>query len=175
MFRLFGNWNTYSTKEIKEGKHLDKAKKIDCAAFFDKITFKRLSELTFFWVDETYVYWGKATQEQVDKHCFFKTSRKAIEQNFAALDVNKKKLFLEILKEYISEFLDGIDGCISTIESAAYGTVIIADDTNFKIEIKANLRVRTTSLEPIERAEKALFELLVHPHTFDLIKIERLD
>jgi hypothetical protein len=175
MFRLFGNWNTYLTKEIKEGKHLDKAQKTDCAAFFDKSTFKRLSEWTILWVDETYVYWGKANQEKVDKDCFFKTSKKAIEQNFAALDVNKKKSLLAILREYVSEFLDGIDGCISTIELVSYGPVMIAEDTNFKIQLNVDLRVKTTSLKPEVRAEKAVFELFLHPHTFDLIKIERLD
>jgi hypothetical protein len=175
MFRLFGNWNTYSTKEIREGKHLDKAQKTGCAEFFDKSTFKRLSQWTILWVDETYVYWGKASQEKVDKHCFFKTSKKAIEQNFAALDVHKKKSLLAILREYISEFLDGIDGCISTIESVAYGSVTIAEDTSFKIQLKVDLRVKTTSLKPVTRAEKALFELFLDPHTFDLMKIDRLD
>jgi len=175
MFRLFGNWNTYLTKEIREGKHLEKAQKTDCAEFFDKSTFKRLSQWTILWVDETYVYWGKANQEKVDKYCFFKTSKKAIEQNFAALDIHKKKSLLAILTEYISEFLDMIDGSISTIESVAYGSVLIADDTNFKIQLKVDLRVKSTSLEPVVRAEKALFELLLHPHTFDLIRIERLD
>jgi hypothetical protein len=175
MFRLFGNWNTYSTKEIREGKHLEKAQKTACAEFFDKSTFKRLSQWTILWVDETYVYWGKANQDKVDKHCFFKTSKKAIEQNFAALDINKKKSLLAILKEYVSEFLDGIDGCISTIESVAYGSVTIADDTNFKIQLNVDLRVKSTGLEAKVRAEKALFELLLHPHTFDLIGIERLD
>lgn len=175
MFRLFGNWNTYLTKEIREGKHLEKAQKTDCAEFFNKSTFKRLSQWTILWVDETYVYWGKANQEKVDKYCFFKTSKKAIEQNFAALDIHKKKSLLAILTEYISEFLDMIDGSISTIESVAYGSVLIADDTNFKIQLKVDLRVKSTSLEPVVRAEKALFELLLHPHTFDLIRIERLD
>ena len=175
MFRLFGNWNTYLTQEIREGKHLDKAQKTDCAAFFDKSTFKRLSQWTILWVDETYVYWGKANQEKVDKHCFFKTSKKAIEQNFAALDVNKKKSLLVILREYVSEFLDGIDGCISTIELVSYGSVTIAEDTNFKIQLKVDLKVKTTSLNAETRAEKALFELFLHPHTFDLIAIERLD
>ena len=175
MFRLFGNWNTYLTKEIREGKHLEKAQKTDCAEFFDKSTFKRLSQWTILWVDETYVYWGKANQEKVHKYCFFKTSKKAIEQNFAALDIHKKKSLLAILTEYISEFLDMIDGSISTIESVAYGSVLIADDTNFKIQLKVDLRVKSTSLEPVVRAEKALFELLLHPHTFDLIRIERLD
>lgn len=175
MFRLFGNWNIYLTKEIREGKHLDKAQKMDCAAFFEKSTFKRLSQWTILWVDETFVYWGKANQEKVDKNCFFKTSKNAIEQNFAALDINKKKSLLAILKEYVSIFLDRIDGSISTIESVAYESVKIADDTNFKIQLKVDLRVKTTSLEPKVRAEKALFELLLHPHTFDLIQIERLD
>lgn len=175
MFRLFGNWNTYSTKEIREGKHLEKAQKTDVAAFFDKSTFKRLSQWTILWVDETYVYWGKANQDKVDKYCFFKTSKKAIEQNFAALDVNKKKSLLAILREYVSEFLDGIDGCISTIESLAYGSVSIADDTSFNIQLKADLRVKTTGLKAEVRAEKGLFELFLDPHTFDLIAIERLD
>jgi hypothetical protein len=175
MFRLFGNWNICSTKEIREGKHLDKAQKIDCAAFFDRSTFKRLSQWTILWVDENFVYWGKANQEKVDKNCFFKTSKKAIEQNFAALDINKKKSLLAILTEYVSAFLDRIDGCISTIESIAYGPVTIEEDTSFKIQLNVNLRVKTTSLEPKVRAEKALFELLLHPHTFDLIGIERLD
>ena len=175
MFRLFGNWKTYSTKEIREGKHLEKAQKIDCAAFFDKSTFKRLNEWTIFWVDETYVYWGKENQEQADKHYFFKTSKKAIEQNFAALDINKKKSLLEIVTEYVREFLDGIDGCISTIESVAYKRVTITEDANFKVELNIDLRVKATSLEPKEHAEKALFELFLHPHTLDLIKIERLN
>lgn len=175
MFRLFGNWNSYLAKEISEGKHLDKAQKTDCAAFFDRSTFKRLSEWTIFWVDETFVYWGKANQEKVDKNSFFKTSKKAIEQNFAALDINKKKSLLAILKEYVSEFLDGIDGSISTIESIAYESVLIADDTNFKIQLKVDLKVKPSSLEPKVRAEKALFELLLHPHNFDLVGIERLD
>ncbi|WMX15489.1 MULTISPECIES: hypothetical protein [unclassified Aureispira] len=175
MFRLFGNWNTYLTKEIREGKHLDKAQKTDCGAFFDKSTFKRLSEWTILWVDETFVYWAKADQEKLDKYCFFKTSKKAIEQNFAALDVNKKKSLLAILISYISAFLDEIDGCIYTIEGTAYDSVQIAEDTNFKIRLNVDLRVRTTSLEPVVRAEKGLFELLLHPHNFDLIKIERLD
>ncbi len=175
MFRLFGNWNTYLTKEIREGKHLDKAQKTDCAAFFDKSTFKRLSQWTILWVDETYVYWGKANQEKVDKYCFFKTSKKAIEQNFAALDVNKKKSLLAILKEYISEFLDGIDGCISTIELIAYGPVTISENTHFKIHLNVDLRVKSTSLNAEVRAEKAVFELFLDPHTFDLIQIERID
>lgn len=175
MFRLFGNWNTYLTKDIREGKHLDKAQKTDCGEFFDKSTFKRLSQWTILWVDETYVYWGKANQEKVDKYCFFKTGKKAIEQNFAALDVNKKKSLLVILKEYVSEFLDMIDGCISTIESTTYQSVKIADDTNFKIELTVRLRVKSTSLEPTERVEEALFELILHPHNFDLIRIERMD
>lgn len=175
MFQLFGNWNTYSTKEIREGKYLEKAQKTACAEFFGKSTFKRLSQWTVLWVDETYVYWGKANQDKVDKNSFFKTSKKAIEQNFAALDINKKKSLLAILTEYVSEFLDGIDGCISTIESVAYGSVTIADDTNFKIQINVDLRMKSTGLESKVRAEKALYELLLHPHTFDLIEIERLN
>jgi hypothetical protein len=175
MFRLFGNWNTYSTKEIREGKHLEKAQKTACAEFFDKSTFKRLSQWTILWVDETYVYWGEANQEKVDKQSFFKTSKKAIEQNFAALDVNKKKALLTILREYVSAFLDEIDGCISTMESVAYESITIADNTNFKIQLKVDLRVKSTGLESKFRAEKALFELFLHPHTFDLIQIERLD
>jgi len=175
MFRLFDNWNTYLIEEIRTGKYLEKAQKTDCAVFFDKSTFKRLSEWTILWVDETYVYWGKANQEKVDKHCFFKTSKNAIEQNFAALDVNKKKSLLVILEEYVSAYLDEIDGCISTIESIAYVSVMIANNTNFKIQLKVDLRVKSTGLKPVIKAEQALFELLLHPYNFDLTKIERLD
>ena len=89
--------------------------------------------------------------------------------------MNKKKSLLAILKEYVSEFLDGIDGCISTIELIGYGPVTIAADTSFKIHLNVDLRVKTTSLKPEVRAEKAVFELFLDPHTFDLIQIERLD
>lgn len=174
MFRLFGNWNTYLTKEIRKGKHLDKAQKMDYKEFFEKSTFKRLSQWTILWVEENYVYWGKANQEKVDKYCFFRTNKKAIEENFASLDAVKKKSLIAILEKYVAEFLDEIDGCISTIEGVNYEQVKIADDTNFHILLNVQLAVKSTGLGAELRTEKAQFDFLLHPHNFDLVRIERI-
>lgn len=174
MFRLFGNWNTYLTKEIREGKHLDKAQKTDYKEFFEKSTFKRLSQWTILWVEENTVYWGKANQDKVDKYCFFRTNKKSIEENFASLDAAKKKSLILILEKYVGDFLDEIDGCISALESSSYEQVEIADDTNFHIVLNVDLSVRSTGLNAKPHNEKATFDFLLHPHNFDLIQLKRL-
>lgn len=171
MFRLFSNWNTYLTSEIREGKHLDKAEKNDYKYFFEKSTFVRLSQWTILWVAGDDVYWGKANQEKVDKYCFFVTSKKAIEDNFANLDTAKKKSLLDILNNYIREHLNKIDGCRFSIESSSYDTIEILSDTNFHVIVNTDLTVTPTSLNPQTRKESRKFDLVLHPHNFALIKL----
>lgn len=174
MFRLFGNWNTYLTADIRKGKHLDQATPIDYQEFFQKSTFKRLSQWTILWVADDDVYWGKANQEKVDQYCFFKTSRSAIETNFAILDAAKKKSLILIINEYIKEHLDQIDGCQFVLETSAYETVKVADDTNFEIRVATTLAVTPTSLNPTTRKDVQKFTLLLHPHNFALINLVAL-
>jgi len=171
MFRLFGNWNTYLTAEIRQGKHLAEATPTDYQEFFQKSTFKRLSQWTILWVDRADVYWGKANQEKVDQYCFFKTSRSAIENNFAILDATKKKSLILIINQYIKEHLDQIDGCRFDIESSAYETVRVADDTNFEITVSTTLKITPTTLNPETRKDVQKFTLLLHPHNFALINL----
>lgn len=171
MFRLFSNWNTYLTSEIREGKHLNKAQKNDYKYFFDKSTFVQLSQWTILWVDGDKVYWGKANQEKVDKYCFFVTSKKEIEDNFISLDAAKKKSLLDILNKYIQEHLGKIDGCKFSIENSSYDRIQIQADTNFNVIVDVELAVTPMSLKPVTRKESRKFDLVLHPHNFALIKI----
>ncbi|WP_264790137.1 hypothetical protein [Aureispira anguillae] len=174
MFRLFSYWNTYLTEEIRAGKHLDKAQKTDFKTFFDKITFNQQNQWAILWVEQDVVYWGKVDQQKVDKSCFFRTNKQAIEQNFAALEVTKKQSLLQILEQYIGDFLDGIDGCISTIESMDYEKVRITTEAAFLITLVVQLSTQSTGLGAVPFLESASFALVVHSSNFDLIKIERV-
>lgn len=174
MFRLFGNWNTYLTSEIREGKHLDKATPTDYKEFFDKSTFKRLSQWTILRVEGDAVYWGKANQDKVDKYCFFRTSKKAIEDNFVSLDAVKKKSLLLILNAYIAKHLDLIDGCQYSIKSSSYDSVNISNDTNFHVVLNVELNATPTTLNPTTRKENAKFDFLLHPHNFALLHLKEI-
>ena len=172
MFRLFGNWNTYLTSEIREGKHLDKAQKTDYKEFFKKSTFVRLSQWTILHVTDDKIYWGKANQDRVDKYCFFRTSKKAIEHNFVTLDQAKKKSLLDILQKYIQEHLNLIDGAQFSIQNITYESVEITTETNFHIVLNVGLSIKPTTLNPETREETRTFNLVVHPHNFALIKLD---
>ncbi len=171
MFRLFGNWSTYLVADIRNGKHLDKAQKTDFNEFFDKCTFKRLSQWTILFVKDDVVYWGKANQEKVDKYCYFKTSKSDVENNFVEKDRNKKKPVLSKLSGYIADHLGLLDGCNYFVNSSAFHSVKITDDTSFYISVNAELSVTSTSLNPETTIENNLFELVLNPHDFSLIKI----
>jgi hypothetical protein len=171
MFRLFGNWNTYLIVDIRNGKHLDKAQKTDFNEFFEKCTFKRLSQWTILFVKDDIVYWGKANQEKVDKYCYFKTSKSNIENNFIEVDKSKKKSVLNKLSDYIANHLNLMDGCRYSINSSLFHSVEIAEDTNFNISVNVELTATPTSLNPETKVEKRCFELVLNPHDFALLKI----
>lgn len=173
MFRLFSNWNTYLTSEIRAGKHLDKASIEDYKYFFGKSTFKKLSQWTILRVEGDDVYWGKANQEKVDKYCFFKTSKKSIEDNFVSLDAEKKKSLLDILNEYIRKHLGKIDGCKFSIRNSSYDKIEILETTNFHVSVNVDLDVTPVTLTPETKQETKKFDLILHPHDFSLIEIKR--
>ena len=171
MFRLFGNWNTYLIDDIRNGKHLDKAQKTDFNEFFEKCTFKRLSQWTILFVKDNIVYWGKANQEKVDKYCYFQSSKSDIENNFVEIDGNKKKPVLNKLSDYIADHLNLLDGCKYFLNSTAFHSVKISDDTNFNISVNVELTATPTSLNPETKVQNECFELVLIPHDFSLISI----
>lgn len=174
MFRFFSNWYRYLANEIREGNHLDKAVVQDYKYFFEKNTFSKSNHWAILRVVGDDIYWGKINQDRVEKSAFFKTSKKSIEENFAALSAEKKKSLLDILNEYVRKYLGKIDGVKYSIKDSNCNKIEILENSNYHALINVDLDVTPTTLNPQTRQETKQFSLTLNPSDWALVEIKKV-
>ncbi len=177
MFGLFDDWfKSFPLAEIKKGQHLDQAKAVDYTSFFNKKTFDKNCPWVILTLVEGLVYWGKINQTEVAEKSFYQTSLHDIEQHFVALDAAKDYPLLAILKRYIEQNLQNIDGAKIELLTAEYDTFQLQED-DFYLKFTIQTQVNQTAVwaTPAPSIEAAiLFQIIVDSSDFSPIEVRML-
>lgn len=176
MFRLFNNIpTTFALQEVQAGQHLKHATAGSTDLFFNQEVLSSSQNWQLLYLNNQKLYWGKVQQEQVAEANFYQLEIATLEKDFPKKDTENKNIYLEILRQYVVDDLDQIDGARYRLLDLEYTSLSITLLTSWEFILKALVEytnLRTPDAPPKEAVVP--YRVIINPINFSIIQARML-